>query len=135
MANLNLCQFIGRLGGDPETRTLKQTTIKVSSFSLAITEYYKDKTTDERKSNTEWISCVAWRHVAEFVEKYLHKGDMVYVKGKIKTRSYEKDGETKYATEILLDDVQPLTKKERQSIQEVSGKELRTADANDDLPF
>ena len=68
---------------------------------MATSETYKDRTTGERKTNTEWHNIVLWRGLAEVAEKYLHKGDQVYIEGKLVTRSWEKEGVTRYTTEIV----------------------------------
>lgn len=99
MSGLNKVQIIGRLGKDPEVKNL-QSGSTVANFSLAVSEQWKDKQTGEKKEKTEWINIVLWGNAAEVAQKYLHKGDMCYVEGKIQTRSYEKDGITKYVTEV-----------------------------------
>lgn len=99
MSGLNKVQIIGRLGKDPEVKNL-QSGSTVANFSLAVSETWKDKQTGEKKEKTEWINIVLWGNAAEVAQKYLHKGDMCYVEGKIQTRSYEKDGITKYVTEV-----------------------------------
>lgn len=104
--SLNKVMLIGNLGRDPEVRTLESGN-KVASFKLATTEKYKDKS-GERKEQTEWHSVSCWGKLADIVEQYVKKGNAVYVEGKIRTRSYEKDGETRYMTEILADSLQML---------------------------
>ena len=100
MAGVNKVILVGNLGKDPEVRHLENGT-PVASFSLATSETYKDRTTGERKTNTEWHNIVLWRGLAEVAEKYLHKGDQVYIEGKLQTRSWEKDGVTRYSTDIV----------------------------------
>ncbi len=100
MAGVNKVILIGNLGKDPEVRHLENGT-PVASFSLATSETYKDRTTGERKTNTEWHNITLWRGLAEVAEKYLHKGDQVYIEGKLQTRSWEKDGVTRYTTDIV----------------------------------
>ncbi len=100
MAGVNKVILVGNLGKDPEVRHLENGT-PVCSFSLATSETYKDRNTGERKTNTEWHNIVLWRGLAEVAEKYLHKGDQVYIEGKLVTRSWEKDGVTRYSTEIV----------------------------------
>lgn len=102
MASLNRCEFIGNLGDDPEVRYLPNGDCTVN-ISVAVTEKWKDKQTGEIKESTEWVRCVAWRKLAEIIAEYAKKGSKVFVCGKFKTRSYEKDGVTKYITEIVLD--------------------------------
>ena len=92
---------------------------KCATFSFATTERYKDRT-GNYVNNTEWHNLVCWRQ-AEFVEKYITKGAQVYVEGKLRTRSWEKDGEKRYVTEILVNEIQPLDrKKDNQSAPQTS---------------
>jgi single-strand DNA-binding protein len=110
MSGVNKAILVGRLGKDPEVRTL-ETGAMVANFTLATSESYKDKTTGERKELTEWHNVSLWRGLAEVASKYLKKGDMVYIEGRIRTRSYEKDGITKYITEIQGDNMTMLSPK------------------------
>lgn len=114
MAGVNKVILIGNLGKDPEVRHLENGT-PVASFSLATSETYKDRTTGERKTNTEWHNIVLWRGLAEVAEKYLHKGDQVYIEGKLVTRSWEKEGVTRYTTEIVGSNMTMLSNKGTQS--------------------
>ena len=100
MAGVNKVILLGRLGKDPEVRHLENGT-PVTSFSIATSESYKDKNSGEKVEKTEWHNIVLWRGLAEVAEKYLHKGDQVYIEGKLQTRSWEKDGVTRYSTEIV----------------------------------
>jgi len=86
------------MGKDPEVKTVGSG--QVANFSVATSESWKDKTTGEKKETTEWTNVVLWNQLAEIAGKYLHKGDMVYIEGKLKTRSWEKDGVTRYVTEV-----------------------------------
>jgi single-strand DNA-binding protein len=101
---LNKCQFIGNLGADPESRYMPSGDA-LSSFSVGVTETYKDKQTGEKKEITEWIRCSVWGRLAEVCNEYLKKGAKVYIEGKFKTRSYEKDGQTRYAVEIKVENM------------------------------
>ena len=86
---------------------------KVASFTLATTEKYKDSKTGEWKENTEWHNIVCWRNTAELAEKYIQKGMMLYVEGKLRTRSWDDtNGNKRYVTEIIADGVQFLEKKQ-----------------------
>ena len=98
MRGLNSVQLLGNLGRDPEVKQVGDN--KVASFSVAINENYKDKsgTLIER---TEWLNVVAWGKLADIAEKYLKKGSKVLVEGKIQTRSWDKDGEKRYSTEVV----------------------------------
>lgn len=100
MAGVNKVILVGNLGRDPEVRHL-ESGVPVASFSIATSETYNDKNTGERKTITEWHNVVLWRGLAEVAEKYLHKGDQVYIEGKLRTRQWEKDGVTRYSTEIV----------------------------------
>ena len=107
---LNKVTLIGNLGNDPNVQTLEGN-IKVAKFSLATTENYKDSN-GQNQSITDWHNIVMWRGLAELAEKYLHKGSLVYIEGKIKSRSYDdKDGQKKYVTEIVAEELILLDKK------------------------
>jgi single-strand DNA-binding protein len=111
MKGLNKVLLIGNLGSDPEIKTLEGN-IKVAKFSLATTDSYKDEN-GQTHSSTEWHSIVRWRGLADLAEKYLHKGSLVHIEGKIKTRSYDdKQGNKKYVTEIIAEQIILLDKKE-----------------------
>ena len=110
MSGVNKVILVGRLGKDPEVRNLENGAV-VANFSIATSEAYKDKTTNERKEITEWHNIVLWRGLAEIAAKYLHKGDMVYIEGKLRTRSWEKDNITRYTTEIVGDNMTMLGSK------------------------
>ncbi len=102
MAGVNKVILVGNLGKDPEVRHL-ESGVPVASFSVATSETYKDRTTGERKTVTEWHNIVLWRGLAEVAEKYLHKGDQVYIEGKLRTRQWESDNGTRYTTEVIGD--------------------------------
>jgi len=107
MAGINKVILIGNLGKDPEVRHLEGGA-SVAHFTLATNEYYKDKQ-GTRVERTEWHSIAAWRGLAEMAEKYLKKGQQVYVEGKIRTRQYQdKDNQTRYITEIIADEITML---------------------------
>lgn len=106
----NLVILLGRVGKDPEIRTLENGSM-VATFSVATSESWKDKTTGEKKEVTDWHSVVAWRGLAEIASKYLKKGSQVYIEGKMKTRSWEKDGVTRYTTEVLADNMTLIGKR------------------------
>lgn len=99
---LNTCQFIGRVGKDPEIRTI-QSGGKVANLSIACSERWKDKATGEKKEKTTWVPVVIWGNLAEIVEEYVSKGSKIYVSGKFSVRKWQdKDGNDRYATEIVL---------------------------------
>ena len=108
MAGVNKVILIGNLGADPEVRHL-QNGAAVANIRMATTETFKDKTTGERREQTEWHSVVLWRGLAEITEKYLRKGSKVYIEGKLRTRQWQdKDGQTRYTTEIVADEMTML---------------------------
>jgi single-strand DNA-binding protein len=110
MSGVNKVILVGRLGKEPEVRNLDNGAM-VASFSMATSESYKDKTTGEKKEITEWHNIVAWRGLAEIIQKYVHKGDMVYIEGKLRTRMWEKDGIKRYTTEVVADNMTMLGSK------------------------
>ncbi|MBW6479546.1 MAG: single-stranded DNA-binding protein [Bacteroidales bacterium] len=100
MAGVNKVILIGNLGKDPDVRSL-ESGAKVANFTIATTEYFKGKD-GQRQEATEWHNIVLWNQLAELAEKYLKKGNSIYLEGRIKTRSYDdKDGVKKYITEIF----------------------------------
>ncbi len=109
--SLNKVMLIGNLGKDPETRNFEGGGMLVK-FPIATTESYKNREGNKVES-TEWHNIVVGRRgLAEVCEKYLHKGDKVYIEGRIKTRSWQdQDGQTKYSTEIQADNMTMLTPK------------------------
>lgn len=140
MSGINKATIIGRLGKDPEVRHLEAGST-VASFSVAVSEKFKNKA-GEVVENTEWLNIVAWNKRAEVVEKYVKKGMLVYVEGKIKTRNYDKDGQKHYVTEIFAETIQMLSKSETQPQQESANETSQAREQNsppseelDDLPF
>ncbi|MDF7814626.1 single-stranded DNA-binding protein [Hymenobacter sp. YC55] len=107
MAGINKVILVGNLGKDPEVRHLEGG-VSVANFTLATNEYYKDKQ-GTRVERTEWHNIAAWRGLAEMAEKFLKKGQQVYLEGKIRTRQYQdKDNQTRYITEIIADEITML---------------------------
>lgn len=110
MRGVNRVMLIGNIGKDPDIQILEGN-ISVAKFSLATTEAYKDRS-GKLISQTEWHTIVLWRGLAELAEKYLHKGSLVYIEGRLKTRSWEdKDGNKKFAWEIVGDNLIMLDKR------------------------
>lgn len=109
--SVNKVILVGRLGKDPELRYTPSGTAVVT-FSMATTENYKDRD-GNRQEKTEWHNIVAWRQLAEICGKFLHKGKQVYIEGKIQNRSYDdRDGNKRYITEIVADQMQMLGSRE-----------------------
>jgi single-strand DNA-binding protein len=113
MAGVNKVILIGNLGKDPEVRYLEGG-IAVANFPIATTESFRDKN-GNKNEQTEWHQIVLWRKLAEVAEKYLRKGQMVYLEGKIRSRSWEdKDGNKRYTTEIFGDVLTILSRRDDQ---------------------
>jgi single-strand DNA-binding protein len=110
MRGVNRVMLIGNLGKDPDVQFLEGN-IGVAKFSLATTETFKDRT-GKLISQTEWHTVVLWRGLAELAQKYLHKGSLVYIEGRLRTRSWEdREGNKKFATEVVGDNLIMLDKK------------------------
>ncbi len=107
MAGINKAIIIGRLGRDPEIR-YTQDGKAVANFSVATSETWKDKASGEKKERTEWHRIVAFDRLGEICGEYLSKGKQVYIEGRLQTRSWEKDGVTRYTTEIVATDMQMI---------------------------
>ena len=108
MASVNKAILIGNLGKDPELR-YTPAGVAVCTFSLATTEKWRDKNSNEQKESTTWHNIVLWRRQAEIAKEYLSKGSPVYIEGRIQTRSYDdKEGNKKWITEIVGDRLQLL---------------------------
>jgi single-strand DNA-binding protein len=107
MASVNKVILIGNLGKDPEVRHLEGG-VAVARFPIATSETFKDKN-GEKQERTEWHNIVVWRGLAEVAEKYLKKGQSVFIEGKIRTSNYQdKDGNQRYSTEIVADNLTML---------------------------
>lgn len=111
MSGVNKVILVGRPGKNPEIKNIEGGA-KVALFSLATSETWKDKHTGEKKELTEWHNIVLWNGLAETAEKYLHKGEMVYIEGVLRTRSWEdKQGFKRYLTEVIGKSLTLLTPK------------------------
>lgn len=105
---VNSFHGIGNMGSDPDVRFLPSGE-PVANIDIAISDSWNDKATGQKKESTEWVSCVAFRQLADVIKNYAKKGDKVYVEGKMKTRKYQaKDGTDRYKTEIVLNQFQLL---------------------------
>ena len=108
MANLNRVTVMGVLGRDPETKQFSNGG-SVTTFSVATTEFWKDKTTGERKEATEWHRIATSNRLAEIASKYLKKGGKVYIEGSLRTRKWkDSKGTDREITEIRADELQLL---------------------------
>lgn len=139
MAGINKVILVGNLGKDPEVRTLENGA-KVANFTVATSESYKNRE-GQRVTQTEWHNIVLWRGLAEIAEKYLRKGNQVYIEGKIRTRSWDdKDGVKRYTTEVLGDNLTMLGSRRDNEDNTAAPTENNAPDSDagdekDDLPF
>lgn len=139
---LNKVMLIGHLGDEVKMHYFDDKNC-VGRFPLATNETYTNRQTNERVTNTEWHNIVVRNKAAEICEKYLSKGDKVYIEGRIKTRKWTDDkGMERYSTEIQCSDFTFLTaKNEQQNEQNVQSSapapkvDSPSVDDNDDLPF
>ena len=153
--SVNKVILVGNVGKDPETRYLEGGTA-VCSFSLATSETYRNKD-GEKVTTTEWHNVVLWRGLAEVAEKYVKKGSQLFIEGRIRTRSWDdRDGNKRYTTEIIGDNMQMLGKRtddggqaapsttQASASQPVQGENFKAGNSNDlgensdgsdDLPF
>ena len=110
MRGVNRVMLIGNLGRDPDLQYLEGN-IAVAKFPLATTETFKDKS-GNLVSQTEWHTIVLWRGLAELAQKYLHKGSLVFIEGRLRTRNWEdKDKNKRFSTEIVGDNLVMLDKR------------------------
>lgn len=137
--DLNLCQFIGRLGKDPEIRYTASGDA-VASFSIAVNKSWTRGSDKEQR--TTWVNVVAFRKLAEIMGKYLHKGSRIYVSGEFSVRTWEdKEGARRYTTEIIANQMQMLDEKpaspgERSTAEQKAATDFNAGDFyDDDVPF
>lgn len=105
---INKVIIVGNVGGDPETRYMPSGSA-VTNLTVATNETWKDKQTGEKKERTEWHRVAMFNRLAEIAAEYLRKGSQVYIEGKIRTRKWQdKDGQDRYTTEIIADEMQML---------------------------
>ena len=144
MPSVNKVILVGNLGRDPEIRTMPNGEA-VCNFSIATTETWKDKA-GVKQEKVDWHNIVMYRKLAEIAGEYLKKGRPVYIEGRLQTRKWEKDGVTRYSTEIIGDNMQMLGGKEempesdehKNPPREATEKAKATPDFDDlenDIPF
>lgn len=133
---LNHIVIMGRLAKDPELRRTQSGTA-VTSFRLAVDRDFKDKQTGERA--TDWITCVAWRGTAEFVEKYFSKGSLAVVSGRLQMRDWtDKDGNKRISAEVQVDSIYFGGSKRDEDGSDASDAqdpEFEALDEDGELPF
>lgn len=133
---INKVILIGNVGSDPETKTFDGGN-SVCNLTLATTEKYKDKS-GEKKETTEWHRLELWGKLADIATQYVHKGDKIYVEGKLKTSSYEdKEGVTRYKTVISVSTLQMLGSKSSATtaVSTPQSTAFTETPDTDDLPF
>ncbi len=136
---INKVILIGRVGKFPELKATK-TGVPVCQLSIATSEKYKDKS-GEMREITEWHTVIAWQKLAEICSKYLDKGLLVYVEGKIQSRQYDKDGVKLTIKEIVASDVRLLERKKEVEQKPIDSKEQTAQQPNqeqytsEDIPF
>jgi len=140
---INKVILVGNLGRDPEIR-YTPSGMAVANFSIATTEKWKDKQSGEMQERTEWHRIVAWGRLGEICGEYLAKGRQVYIEGKLQTRQWEKDGVTRYTTEVVASEMKMLGSKtqgdgyrpaDSPQVPEYSGPPLPGTQDDDDIPF
>ena len=143
---INKVILVGTVGKDPEMKYMPSGDA-IANISIATNDTWKDKNTGEKKEATEWHRVVFFRQLADIVGKYVRKGQQIYIEGSLKTRSWEKDGQKHYATEIVASDMQMLGSKGDGERTEQSASAPKPAppkpapapqsfeDFDDDLPF
>lgn len=106
MASINKAIIVGNVGKDPEIRYMPNGEA-VANFSIATSDSWKDKS-GVKQERTEWHNVVAYRKLADIIGQYVKSGMPLYIEGKLQTRKWEKDGITRYSTEIIADEMQML---------------------------
>lgn len=128
--SINKALLVGNVGAEPEVRTTPSGT-KLAKVSLATTRTFKDRS-GERQEKTEWHRLTFWDRLAEIVEQYVGKGDRLYVEGRIEYSTTEQDGQTRYWTEIVVQELVMLGGEKREAPAPASASPF---DTSDDLPF
>jgi single-strand DNA-binding protein len=141
MASVNKVIIVGHLGKDPEMRYMPNGDA-VANITVATSEQWTDKATNEKMEATEWHRVVFFRRLAEIVGQYLKKGSQVYIEGALKTRKWQdKDGQDRYTTEIVADEMKMLGKRDGGGGPPSIGAAEKPAGApasapdSDDIPF
>lgn len=143
MSGVNKVIILGRLGQDPELKYTPNGNA-VCNISVATSESWTDKNTQQKQEKTEWHRVVTWGKLAELCNQYLGKGSQVYLEGKLETRSWDdKDGNKKYTTEIVANTAQfignknesPNNNQPNNNNNQAGGISTSANFANDDIPF
>ncbi len=143
MAGLNKVILIGNLGRDPEL-TYTPAGLAVARFSIATSEAWTDKASGEKREKTEWHRIVAFGRLGEICGEYLVKGKQVYIEGRLQTSSWEKDGITRYSTDIIASEMKMLGARDdavapptpsAPRTENTSAGETLSPVVNNDVPF
>lgn len=110
MSGINKAIIVGRVGSTPDRRSFSNGD-RIVNFSVATSEKYKDRASGESKEVTDWHNITVRNNLADIAEKYVHKGDLIGVTGKMRTRYFKKDGIDRQVTEIIGDEIEFLTPK------------------------
>lgn len=130
--SVNKAFILGRVGKDPEIIHVND--VKKAAFTMATTDRgYTKQDGTQVPDRTEWHNIVSWRNLAEICEKYVHKGDLLYIEGKLTTRSWDKDGQRHYITEVTAEVVELFPKSQPQTSASTFVPNLQPID--DDQPF
>ena len=137
---LNKIMLIGRLGSDPEIKYTNSGSA-VASFSMALTEYWRDKQSTKQEK-TEWVNVVAWERLADQAQSFLQKGSLVFVEGKLQTRSWDdQQGQKKYKTEVVANQFRFLDSRSEKPQHSEAPQQPQESQQNqnpyieDDTPF
>ena len=133
---INKVILVGNLGQDPETRHMPSGGA-VTNISVATSEQWKDKQTGDQRDRTEWHKVAFFGRLAEIAAEYLRKGSQVYIEGKLRTRKWQdRDGNDRWTTEVIADELQMLGGREQQSSKRVRANDIESSpDEYDDIPF
>ena len=133
---INKVILVGNLGQDPETRNMPSGGA-VTNISVATSEQWKDKQSGDQKERTEWHKVAFFGRLAEIAAEYLRKGSQIYVEGKLRTRKWQdRDGNDRWTTEVIADELQMLGGRAQQSSKQVSANGIESSpDEYDDIPF
>jgi single-strand DNA-binding protein len=130
---INKCIILGFLGQDPKLQHMPSGGA-VTSISVATSETWKDKNTGQQQDRTDWHRIVFFNKLAEIAGQYLKKGSKVYIEGSLRTRTWEQNGEKRYATEIVANEMQMLDSKGEGG--NTGGNDYqKTPEFDDDIPF
>jgi len=129
MASLNKVMLIGNVGKDPEIKALDGGN-KIGNITLATSMVYTDRN-GQKKEETEWHTVVTYGKLSDVVEKFIRKGSLLFVDGRLHTRSWDDNGKTRYKTEVIANGIQMLNKVD---IRE-QPQQPQTVEVEDDIPF